>query len=525
VGDLPEIGEERIPVAVELPGFLADHCYDAKPVLPAVEALQTLARAVRDFDETRDVYSSCKARFLRFLVPPLAAGRMDVGALLAPRADGGVHARLVTTRPAGTSGMTRSVEHVAVTFGTGERPEPLAADIAAAVEGVGSTIPSARLYGEMVRFGPSFHNAADPIVLTSSGATARLRCPGLRPAVGPLGSPFPLDGAFHVCCAWGQSYADKVTFPVGYEARHILRPARVAGDYFCRIFAVSPTTAGGEPASTAPGTQSRRRPEVPGRMVRAGRRLLRFDVWIYNLEGELAEVTLGLDMEDVSRGRLRPPEWAARAGTDLPALRARWPSLTVLELAGLAPFARRCMTPREESRFEELGEKRRREFAAVRVACKQMAGRNGVSAPPREVETLSRDGRTPCCPGAPHCAAAHDFRFVAAVTGERPIGIDVEPVGDKAVRGLHLFTSPEEQRVVRNCPGPLAVAATRAWTVKEAAAKALDMNLAEAWKAVELVAAGEEVSRVRIAGRGYDEARHARVDDHLFTVLELDGEV
>ena len=82
-----------------------------------------------------------------------------------------------------------------------------------------------------------------------------------------------------------------------------------------------------------------------------------------------------------------------------------------------------------------------------------------------------------------------------------------------------MFASPAEQELINGSADP-ADAALRAWTIKEAASKALDVPLALAWREAEVTALGPERSRATIRG-ALVEARHVLFEDHLFTMLVL----
>ena len=95
-----------------------------------------------------------------------------------------------------------------------------------------------------------------------------------------MGSPFPLDAAFHAACVWGQRYAQIVAFPIGIEKRLVFKPTQPGTTYLSRIIPV------------------RKNPD-----------LLTFDIWIYDQDGHLYEGAWGVQMRDVSAGRLKPPRW------------------------------------------------------------------------------------------------------------------------------------------------------------------------------------------------------------------------
>ncbi len=139
---------------------------------------------------------------------------------------------------------------------------------------------SRRLYADLVPFGPAYHNVVGEIALTVAGATASVSGGDFREAVGPLGSPFPLDAAMHVACAWGQRYRDCVAFPVGFDRREIILPTSAGETYRCLVFPLQDDGA-----------------------------VLRFDIGLFGKDDRPAEMILGLRMRDISGGRLKPPAW------------------------------------------------------------------------------------------------------------------------------------------------------------------------------------------------------------------------
>jgi phosphopantetheinyl transferase len=119
-----------------------------------------------------------------------------------------------------------------------------------------------------------------------------------------------------------------------------------------------------------------------------------------------------------------------------------------------------------------------------------------------------------------YCSVSHDDRFAIAVASFNPIGVDVERVSTKTVKGKHLFMNEEEQKMVRISHLGIRDASSRVWSIKEAAAKALDITLTESWKKVKVVSLGEEKSDILINDQQVI-AYHAKVDDHIITLLKL----
>ena len=69
-------------------------------------------------------------------------------------------------------------------------------------------LPVDRLYAEMVPFGPAFQNVVSPVQLGPEGARAVVSGGATAgdDRLVQLGSPFPLDAAFHAACAWSQRF-------------------------------------------------------------------------------------------------------------------------------------------------------------------------------------------------------------------------------------------------------------------------------------------------------------------------------
>jgi hypothetical protein len=170
------------------------------------------------------------------------------------------------------------VIHGAAVFGgTGEGGDP--APEREEPAGRAFAVAADRLYRELVPFGPAWRNARDPILLFDRGAEALVAAPAGR-GERLLGSPYPLDAALHVACAWCQRYGDTVAFPVGFRRRRVVHPI-------------------------GPGETCRVRVEALG----AGSGSFLFDLVVRDKGGRPREVLSGVRMRDVSGGRLRPPAW------------------------------------------------------------------------------------------------------------------------------------------------------------------------------------------------------------------------
>ena len=154
-------------------------------------------------------------------------------------------------------------------------------------------IEAARVYRDLIAFGPAFQNLRGRLHLSRDGVLARVAGSPRKGTVSdagihtasPLGVVFPMDAALQAACVWGQCFAGVVAFPVAIEQRILPAPTNPGEVYLARV----------KPQMTDSQT-------------------LCFDIWIYDQTGRLREVALGVHMQDVSRGRLRPPFWiTARA--------------------------------------------------------------------------------------------------------------------------------------------------------------------------------------------------------------------
>jgi hypothetical protein len=279
-----------VAVAIPVPAYLHDHLVSGRVVLPAVEALQILARtlpAAAGADPCRQE----RGVFSHLL--PVEPGLREIPAIheLSRYADGRCLSRLVTVLSGRQAKCTRRIEHASVFFLPAGGEEGDLADGLAPALGEGAvpagpvfTLSRRRLYDELVPFGPAYQNVAGDVGLTAAGAWAELFGGDAPEAVGPLGSPFPADAAFHVACAWGQRYQNTIAFPVGFGRRRILVPTWAGETYSCRIVPLSA--------------------EAPA---------LRFDIWLYDGDGRPVEIIQGLEMRDISGGRRRPPAWVREA--------------------------------------------------------------------------------------------------------------------------------------------------------------------------------------------------------------------
>ncbi|MBT8341370.1 MAG: hypothetical protein HKP58_10795 [Desulfatitalea sp.] len=287
MGDLPQIGPgERRPRTITVPRHWTDHHFQGRAVLPAVEAMQLLAHWVGGRQPSVDSGTIVSARFTKFLPLAAAGETMTVALEITDPGMAGAQAALTTRVSARTARMSRTVVHVQAVFGqTAERvaytPQPPAAD----PDPPDVEVPPHRIYAELVPFGPAYRNISHPLHLWPHGALARVQAPRITdPQTDqPLGSPFVLDAAFHAACVWSQRYAGVVAFPVGLDQRRVHQKTMPGGNYLANIVAVQ---------------------KAP--------KQLSFDIHIADSSGDVCETVHGVQMRDVSGGRMKPPNWIAR---------------------------------------------------------------------------------------------------------------------------------------------------------------------------------------------------------------------
>jgi len=271
---------ERREIALPVQSWFSDHRFGGRIVLAAVEAMQLLAATVQEVYPQLEVGRMHDGRFAKLLAIPPEAGEIKVLVELEPGEHGGIRARLLT-RTQGKS-MTRLIAHCELTFTADATP---GAETDTWVSKPCSDAPmdltAELVYQELVPFGPAYRTLQDRLVLHADAAWGTLLAPKLSLAPpGPLGSPFPLDGAMHAACVHGQRWVDFVPFPVGFATRRIVKPTRA-----------------GERYRTLARLQVRTEDE------------LIYDLFILDEHGQVRETVRGLRMRDVSHGRIKPPAW------------------------------------------------------------------------------------------------------------------------------------------------------------------------------------------------------------------------
>jgi hypothetical protein len=271
-----------IPIAIPVHPYLKDHQYDGKVILPTVEILQLLAGSVLLYFPSVHVHYLTRASFDRFLYIESGASCIEASIEIIVSENSTITSKLTSVININNSVIKRIKDHATVHF-VQEHPKIVEPTIGLAELQTSFEISAKQLYTELIPFGPAFQTVQDVIYLNENSGLACVKAPANLGASGPLGSPFPFDGALHIACAWSQRYCGVVAFPVRFEERIIVKP----------IFP-------GETISSLIIPISVHKKEVT------------FDIWLYDLEGCLREMARGVTMKDVSGGRMIPPQWVLK---------------------------------------------------------------------------------------------------------------------------------------------------------------------------------------------------------------------
>jgi len=199
--------------------------------------------------------------------------------------------------------------------------------------------------------------------------------------------------------------------------------------------------------------------------------------------------------------------------------------MILLDVEAIPPIEEHLFTPREAARAMRMGPRRRKGFTAARVALKRLTRQLNLvkkDRPDREIETLGSDDVRPClAESGIYCSVSHSARLVVAVAHRHPVGVDLEMVSEKAIRTRHLFMSRRERDLILLSGLGPERAATRAWTIKEAAAKALGLHLFQALREVEVVRVGEEEGVMRYQEKAYP-FMHGEGNGYVMTLITCD---
>jgi 4'-phosphopantetheinyl transferase EntD len=440
------------------------------------------------------------ASFQHFLEIKGDAKTISFSHELRKNAAGNISAHLSSITSSGISGIRREKIHASVDFPSDSctTPSPLPADLASSLEGICYRLPAEKLYEELVPFGKAYRNVQGQVLLTPSGALAQVYAPNHSAPTAPLGSPFPFDAVMHLACAWSQRFRRIVAFPVGFASRRIFLPTQAGETYYGRVV----------PVSVAGDT-------------------LIFDMGIYDAMGNPREIINGIQMKDVSGGKAVPPPWIiADTNDSLPNIKKHCRALAVMETETMCNFASLALSPSENERFQGMGARRKQSYLSGRLALKAIARLLAADSttPAPAINTIDTDGIRPCCTALTEnkslfSSLSHDRRFAIAVAAEEAIGVDVEYLSERVLKGRHLYMDTKEIAMTDASPLGSIAASLRVWSIKECLTKAANTPITAAWKHVSVKESGESESHFMWNGQYYT-AWHDMVDDHLFTLVK-----
>ena len=112
---LPQVVESgQLPIVIPIRPYLRDHCFHGHAVLPAVEAMEALARAVRRFRPEADLALMSGVTFDKFLYLDPGAGHVSALGEISVHANGDVAAVLTTKTRSKHAAMARIKHHAAL---------------------------------------------------------------------------------------------------------------------------------------------------------------------------------------------------------------------------------------------------------------------------------------------------------------------------------------------------------------------------------------------------------------------------
>ncbi len=486
-----------LPVKIFVHDYLKDYGFDGKCVLPAVEAMRILASSTIGHLPGTNIRYMLDASFDKFLYIRPGNDRIQAFNEITVDQNGLVMSKLITK-----SGSP--LEHARISFSPGKRPDntrPL--DLASALEGICVQISSERLYKDYIPLGPSYRNVSGTVFVSEKGAITDVKASIHEPFAYPPGSSFPLDAAFHAACAWRLRNSESTWFPAGFKKRLVFHRMVPGKTYTVKITPVKITPVKITPLAF---------PEV-------------FDIGIY-------ERTTGLACESVLGVRMKADSGIndLRFGkeSNLEHIAANCTDHCIIELNTVRDYAYKCLSGHEMIRFRKMLHKRGQSYLAARLSCKRLSRRlsgNDLCVPPEEITTVMPDLVRPCSPLTDKtmpfsCSVSHDERFAISAASTGRIGVDVERIAARALKSQRYYMSEQERADVSVSRLGQIEAALRIWTIKEAVSKALDINLPDCWKRVQVTNIGKNTSTGLVDGEEF-KAIHDTIEDHLFTCINI----
>ena len=503
----------RFSLSRERAPFLADHHVEqGQSVLPAVFGMALLEQAAARLLDGDPPRAYCDLDFRRFLEVPGPGAEVEVFAE-AERDEEGALRLCLHSRMQG-EGFSRRLEHVTARVPAAEAP----ASAAPAAERLILAEPTLSMrrdevHPHVVPFGPAFWNVHEVLQLSREGAVGLLVAPEQ-----PGGAMrWIRDAAYQLASTWAQRYTGRTAVPVGVGREVRIDEVKSGEAVLCRIVPHPTDDPDADPV---------------------------VDALLYGEDGRPLELLEDLRSSDVTRGRRLPPGWHTNRDeeeaqrerlTDLPA------RLLLIDQRAPVALVDAALTLDERRRFAQLGERRLPGWRAVRLALKRMGQELasdqelGAVALDRIQTLRPEDPRLPAClvlgadppqPLAALVSASHDLEYGLAAVDEagEPIGVDVERIEERAVRVEEMFLAEEERGRVRTAAGASDEERfTRAWSAKEAVAKARGEPLAEARRKVQIRAIKPECVELRDSQGAAWRVTQVLYRGHVVSVARCEG--
>ena len=496
----PEItNSQKFPVTINIPQYVRDHTFIGKTVIPAVDLCSILSTFIKDnFPDLNNLamYNAVFGKFIEI------GGADNIEAVIQIENfyDSAATAKLLTKTKSGNSGIIREKEHVTIGFRKGfPSVDYLTMDAASALEGICSSIPSEKIYKDLVPFGPYYHNIKGNLFVSEFGAVAHIKNPDTETG-SPLGSPFLFDAAFHAACVWTQVNTGITVFPVEFKQRIVINPSVPGGNYFARII-----------------------PKINEQEK------FYFDIWIYHPDGSLCEIGIDVMLRDVNNGKLNPPgSIVSRKNNIVKHISDKCDAFSIIELDTISEFADKALSPEELERMEPMKHKRIKSYLGARLACKHLSrklSKENTDLPANQITTFY-DKIYPACPmpdgSTPfNCTVSHDSRFAVAAASRTRIGIDIEEISDTVIKAGRIYMNDEDKIAIKSSQLEEIDASLRVWSIKEAVTKALKIDLSASWKKVQVTDIQKDISTFLIDNAGIL-AYHSGIDNHLLTFVEFE---
>ncbi|MGB3222778.1 MAG: polyketide synthase dehydratase domain-containing protein [Desulforhopalus sp.] len=216
--------------------------------MPAVETMLLLAAKVREICPEIDIRVMEDVRFAKFLEIPPEVATLEGFVEFVKVSDGRVQVKLLSRTQ--FKAISRMKEHGEIIFPSAHSvdadPHPARIVYSPKSTGPVSEISADYIYRELVPFGANYQTLQETLFLSGYEAWGIVKAPELHKDFDSvqeiIGSPFPLDGAFHAACVLGQQFVDFVPFPVGFARRVISLPTQPGCCYSTRVILTSRTS-------------------------------------------------------------------------------------------------------------------------------------------------------------------------------------------------------------------------------------------------------------------------------------------